>query len=314
MKQKERLVIIIYLLLTLSFIFINPNFSIANIQNPSHQHKSSHFKKAHDIIPVFFEENHGQVHRDVIFLTRGQRFAMFLTRNEVTLQFEGTKGMEIDKHGELVLHTEAGEICFQSPFVYQEDTEGQKKKIEGRYILKDNNQVGFVLGNYDKTKAVVIDPKLKFPFVYFTFLGGKGHYEEGQGIAADTNGNVYVTGRTISKDFPTTPGSQDTTCGTDGQCNGLSDAFVAKLNASGSGLVYATYLGGASYDVGQAIAVDSSGFAYATGWTQSADFPTTPGAFQKKNVQPIVNPGQIVNTTDAFAQIHHLILNCNEIT
>jgi hypothetical protein len=107
---------------------------------------------------------------------------------------------------------------------------------------------------------------------YATFLGGSD-YDFGFGIAMDGSGAVYVTGETWSSDFPTTPGAFDTTY------NGSHDAFVVKLNAAGSGLTYATFLGGSDYDFGFGIAMDGSGAVYVTGGTRSSDFPTTPGAF-----------------------------------
>ena len=87
-------------------------------------------------------------------------------------------------------------------------------------------------------------------------------------------GRAYVTGRTTSADFPTTPGAFDTHLQ-----RRLSDAFVTKLNASGSALAYSTFLGGTEVDEGRGIAVDGRGRAYVTGSTRSADYPTTPGAF-----------------------------------
>jgi len=108
--------------------------------------------------------------------------------------------------------------------------------------------------------------------VYATFLGGSS-VDHGFGIAVDGGGNAYVTGVTASSDFPAIPGVFDTTH------NGEGDAFVAKLNPAGSGLVYATFLGGSSDDQGFGIAVDGSGNTYVTGRTYSSDFPTTPGAF-----------------------------------
>lgn len=121
---------------------------------------------------------------------------------------------------------------------------------------------------------------------YGTFLGGN-YTEVGRGIAVDGNRTVSLTGWTDSSNFPTTPGAFDRTCGTDGNCNaddspfGYEDAFVVKLNATGSALTYATFLGGGDNDVGLDLAVDGNGAAYLTGWTQSSNFPTTPGAFDR---------------------------------
>jgi hypothetical protein len=113
---------------------------------------------------------------------------------------------------------------------------------------------------------------------YATFLGGSS-YECTYGIAVDSSGNAYVTGGTWSPDFPTTVEAFDTSCGTDGNCNNMRDAFVAKLNPAGTALAYATFLGGSDYDDGYGITVDGSGAAYVTGDTHSSDFPVTPGAF-----------------------------------
>jgi hypothetical protein len=108
--------------------------------------------------------------------------------------------------------------------------------------------------------------------VYSTFLGGES-YDQGFGIAIDSSGCAYITGRTSSIDFPTTPGAFDTSF------NGLYDIFVNKLNASGSTLIYSTFLGGGSDDFAFSIAIDGSWNTYITGYTWSTDFPTTPNAF-----------------------------------
>ncbi len=104
--------------------------------------------------------------------------------------------------------------------------------------------------------------------VYSTYLGGNG-LDQGAGIAVDTSGNAYVTGLTRSGDFPTASPFQASSA-TSG------DVFVTKLNASGSALVYSTYLGGSGVEnrFGGGIAVDAAGNAYVTGVTESADFPT----------------------------------------
>jgi hypothetical protein len=108
--------------------------------------------------------------------------------------------------------------------------------------------------------------------VYSTYLGGAG-LEEGRGLAIDAAGNAYVTGRTQSGNFPTTPGAFDTGFA------GALEAYVTKLDAGGATLVYSTLLGGSASEDGTGITVDAAGSAYVTGLTSSTNFPTTPGAF-----------------------------------
>jgi hypothetical protein len=105
--------------------------------------------------------------------------------------------------------------------------------------------------------------------VYSTYLGG-GAADVGASIAADASGNAYVAGSTASTNFPTKNPFQPTNHGG----NPFSDAFVAKINSSGSAFVYSTYLGGSNSDVGNGVAVDSTGNAYVIGSTTSTDFPT----------------------------------------
>ena len=126
--------------------------------------------------------------------------------------------------------------------------------------------------------------------IYSTYLSGPGA-AEANGIAIDSQGNAYLTGTAYSPDFPTTPGAFQTVFG-----GGSDDAFVTKLNAAGSALVYSTYLGGArgvggnGEDFGFGIQVDSSGNAYVAGTTESGNFPTTSGAFN-----PIGDSGDTFN-------------------
>jgi PKD repeat protein len=109
-------------------------------------------------------------------------------------------------------------------------------------------------------------------FVYSTYLGDVGD-DLGQSIAVDGSGCAYITGYTVSSDFPTTPGAYDSTYG-----GGFSDAFVTKLAPFGNSLVYSTFLGDNNDDFAYGIAVDGNGFAYVIGDTWSHDFPTTPNA------------------------------------
>jgi hypothetical protein len=108
--------------------------------------------------------------------------------------------------------------------------------------------------------------------IFSTYLGGNNN-DIIEGLTLDHVGDLYITGYTISSDYPTTPGAFQTTH------VGLQDAFVSKVNASGSGLVWSTYLSGGN-DAGYGIAVDTTGHAYVTGVTESQSFPVTPGSFQ----------------------------------
>ncbi len=185
----------------------------------------------------------------------------------IQLKFSGVDELELTEQDELLLHTPQGLIVQRAPVIYQE-IDGVKQPIAGRYLLKekaaDNGLplVGFVVGDYDRSRPLIIDPVLS----YSTYLGGNLD-DVGQGIVVDSSGNVYIAGETTSTDFP----SQSPFQGTKGA--GI-DAFVAKLNPSGSALLYSTYLGGGSDDVAYSIAIDSSGNVYLTGRTNSGDFPT----------------------------------------
>ncbi len=112
--------------------------------------------------------------------------------------------------------------------------------------------------------------------VYSTFLGGDA-YDTGADLLLDADGALTLTGHTYSANFPTTPGAYDRVRG------GSADAFVARFDPTGSFLLYSTFLGGThqAIDVGAAIAPAAGGTVSVAGYTHSADFPTTPGAFDR---------------------------------
>jgi hypothetical protein len=186
----------------------------------------------------------------------------------IKLAVDGAESMTLDGQGDLLLHTSGGNVLEHAPVVYQ-DSGGVRQPVSGQFVLEGDGQVSFALGAYDHREPLVIDPVLS----YSTYLGGSG-YDIGYAIAVDNAGNAYVTGTTGSANFPTTTGALQATYG------GNDDVFVTKLNRTGTAVVYSTYLGGASYDYGYAIAVDNAGNAYVTGTTGSANFPTTTGALQ----------------------------------
>src|SRR4029077_5319068 len=110
--------------------------------------------------------------------------------------------------------------------------------------------------------------------IFSTFIGG-GSDDQANSIAVDTQGNSYITGQTLSDSFPQVNASFQHSR------HGSNDAFVTELSADGSGLVYSTFAGGGSDDIGYGIAVDPAGEAYVAGTTSSSDFPTTNGAYQR---------------------------------
>ena len=183
--------------------------------------------------------------------------------NRIRLAFAGAERIRIDESGDLVLSTAAGETLQRRPVVYQMIA-GVKREIPSRYVKAGKNEIGFEIARFDDCAPLVIDPVLAFS----TYLGGSIG-EQGSAISVDSAGNSYITGSTSSSDFPTVNPVQPNHG--PGCCN--TDAFVTKLNASGSALVYSTYLGGEGNDRGEAIAVDTSGSAHVVGSTNSADFP-----------------------------------------
>jgi hypothetical protein len=200
--------------------------------------------------------------------------------DRIRLSYSGADELRIDPSGALVLRAGGAQIRQAPPVVYQW-VDGVKREVQGRYVLHGASQVGFALATYDRSIPLVIDPVV----TYSTYLGGSGD-DEPIWSAIDRAGNFYVTGITFSPDFPTTPGSFQPTFG-----GGDADAFVAKLNRSGSGLVWSTYLGGDGFDVAIGLDVDRHGNVVVTGETGSTGFPTTPGAFQ---------PAFAGGPTDAF--------------
>ncbi len=176
--------------------------------------------------------------------------------------------LRIDRDGDLVIPANGSEIRFHKPSVYQLDTglslvTRHSSLVQGRFVLDAKNRVHFALGQYDHARTLVIDPSL----IYSTYLGGSVE-DLANGVAVDSSGNACVTGTTYSDNFPTLNPFQATNKSQSGT------VFVTEFNATGTALVYSTYLGGSGSDSGDAIAIDSSGNAYITGQTCSSDFPT----------------------------------------
>ena len=206
--------------------------------------------------------------------------------NQIKLSYRGATAVRINDAGQLKVSTPLGGFHEDKPYAYQE-VPGRRLEVAAAYVLggeaSDGMQYSFRVGPYNQRKLLVLDPVV---FLYAGYIGGAG-FDLGHGIAVDPSGNAYITGETTSSQtsFPDTVGPDLTYNG------GGSDAFVAKVNATGSALDYAGYIGGSGADIGFGIAVDPRGNAYVAGQTGSsaASFPDT------------VGPDLTYNTeTDAF--------------
>jgi hypothetical protein len=188
----------------------------------------------------------------------------------IELAFDGASHLELDTNGDLLVQAAEGRdiVRQHKPVVYQENN-GWQQPIDVGYIVERDGHVKLWTADYNPQITLVIDPVLD----YATYLGGSGA-NGANAIAVDADGNAYVVGTTTSADFPLKNALQPTV-------GSSSSAFIAKLNHNGSGLVYATYLGGGNGNQeATAVAVDEGGHAFVTGYTTATNFPVTPGAFQ----------------------------------
>jgi hypothetical protein len=217
----------------------------------------------------------------VVSGTAGELESTFVVRpganaSAIRLAYRGASAVRLEADGSLVVDTPRGEIREQAPFAYQ-DVDGRRVEVAAAFELEEASDAGrhayrFRLGEYDRTRELVVDP---VTLIYCGYIGGSG-IDSGSDIEVDTEGNIYVVGSTRSDQasFPVTVGPDLTYNG-----SGDWDAFVAKVNANGTALEYCGYIGGSGWDTGLGIAVDTGGNAYVTGDTESSHetFPVTVG-------------------------------------
>ena len=198
--------------------------------------------------------------------------------DDIKIGVSGVAGLKIAKDGRLMFKNALGELAMRTPIAWQE-IGAQRHDIKVGYRLLGDHLYGFaVMEVYNRNYPLIIDPELDL-LLASTYLGGD-RVEEGNSLALDSTGNVYLTGSTGSSDFPTTSGVYDLTYNDNG---GDHDVFVSKLNSSLTTLLASTYLGGSYEDKGNSLALDNSGNVYLTGVTISNDFPTTPGVCERNH-------------------------------
>ena len=209
--------------------------------------------------------------------------------DRIRLRYEGATRVHTTDRGALAVETPAGGFEDAPPAAWQE-IEGRRSPVAMAYALAPDGSYGFTLGDYDATRTLVLDPAV---LVYCGFIGGTGG-DGASGIAVDLSGNVYVTGDTDSDEttFPVKVGPDPTYNG----CTLFGgDAFVAKVNAAGTALIYCGFIGGADADEGKDIAVDAGGNAYVVGTTRSTEssFPVKMGPDLTCNDLPANGVGDV---------------------
>ena len=189
--------------------------------------------------------------------------------SRIRWHYQGATSVRVDEQtGDLLLELDHGATLIEKAPSAWQAIDGTRTSVTVQYVVMEDDSIGFALGAYDPNQPLTIDPLL----IYSTYLGGSS-FDSAKSVAVDAAGYAYITGATQSTDFPTQNPIYNA-------LNGSTDAFIVKINPTGSALVYATYLGGSDREDefgserAGGIAVDSTGSAYVTGCTKSADFPT----------------------------------------
>jgi len=230
-------------------------------------------KWQHDV-PQFARVEYSQVYPGIDLVYYGKQgnleydfqVAPGADPKSIQLSFAGSRGLKIEA-GDLVLATADGDIRLEAPRMYQNEGVG-RTPVEGRFVLLADDRAGFAIGDYDRSKMLIIDPVLN----YSTYLGGTGT-ESRPSIAVDSALDMYVAGATSSTDFPVTDGSTL-------KSGATTNIFVAKFDPTGATLAFATYVGGTGADSSVGLAVDAALNVYVAGTTTSTNFPTSSSAFQ----------------------------------
>lgn len=187
---------------------------------------------------------------------------------DIVVRCEGVQDLILAEDGALMMQTALGPLRSEPPLTWETLPGGERRLLASSYVRLGSGRFGFDVPGRDPSLAMVIDPGLSWA----TYLGSAS-LDFVHAVATDATGNVVVAGYTLNSGYPTTPGVFDTTH------NGSRDAFVSCLTADGTTLLASTFLGGSKDEEARAVALDGNGGVVVSGWTSSANFPTTPGAF-----------------------------------
>ena len=205
--------------------------------------------------------------------------------SQIKLRYQGQNSLSLE-NGQLIIHTEIGDIAQAKPVAYQE-INGIKVSVDCQFVL-DNDVLGFkVKGDYDASLPLIIDPTL----VFATYTGSTAD-NWGMSATYDPVGNGYTSGICFNIGYPITPGAFQMTFQGGGTGGGNHwpgidstgfDIVVSKFNPTGSNLLYSTYLGGNDNEEPQSIIVDNQDNLVVMGRSYSTNFPTTAGAYSRTN-------------------------------
>lgn len=215
---------------------------------------------------LYFEE--GSPRYDLVVAPGGDPSA-------IKVAYDGAEKVTVNSAGNLVFSTSMGEVAQQGLFAYQ-IVNGKMRQVPCQFNIGKDGTASFQLahGSYDRTLPLVIDP-----IIYSTYLGGSA-WDEARAVAVDSSSTVhrlYVTGFTLSNNFPTVPGSYQTTYAGNGSAMPGGDVFVARIDPSEAPAIqlnWATYIGSNTDDAGTDIAIDATSSVYITG-VAGSEFPIT---------------------------------------
>ncbi|MGD0909409.1 MAG: choice-of-anchor D domain-containing protein, partial [Candidatus Acidiferrales bacterium] len=267
----------------LTWLGANPN---ARAEGVDRQQGTSNYllgndpKKWRTEVPRFGSVRFASVYRGIDLVYHGNQdriemdyvVAPNADPRAIRMAVGGPSIVEIEPNGNLSISGEGDEVTLKAPVAYQE-IHGQRQTVNARFVLESSHTVALVLGNYDPSQQLTIDPVLDYSA---SFGGGDDIIAD---VVTDSQGYVYLAGTTCSTSYPTTGSALQQNLGDSPEAYACNDAIVTKLDPTASSLIYSTYIGGSNADFAVRLNVDGSGNVILAGSTNSPNFPTTSGAY-----------------------------------